>query len=88
MNEKAMLKKKIHEYDFALHELNLFLDSHPTNEKAFGLLREYRKMREALVNQYVEKFGNYVNTVDDAKAEGCFQWLKGPWPWENGFMEG
>lgn len=87
MNEKAMLKKKIHEYDFALHELNLFLDSHPTNERAFALLKEYRKMREALIKQYVEKFGNYVNTVDDARAEGCFEWLKGPWPWENGFME-
>lgn len=87
MNEKAMLKRKIYEYDFALHELNLYLDSHPTSEKAFALLKEYRKMREAIVKQYVEKYGNYVNTVDDAKAEGCFAWLKGPWPWENGFME-
>jgi len=27
-------------------------------------------------------------TADDVKPEGCWEWLKGPWPWENGFMEG
>ena len=34
MTDKQKMLKKIHEIDFALHELNLFLDSHPTNEKA------------------------------------------------------
>ena len=40
---KAQMKRKIFEYDFAIHELVLFLDSHPTNRKALELIKEYRK---------------------------------------------
>ena len=52
MNRKAMLMKKIHELDFALHELNLYLDTHPTSLKAMELLKEYRKKRKMAVEMY------------------------------------
>ena len=39
---KKELKQKIHELDFAIHELVLFLDSHPTSKKAQTLLKEFR----------------------------------------------
>lgn len=38
MNEKAMLKRKIFETDFALYELALFLDTHPESKKAMELI--------------------------------------------------
>ena len=38
MSEKAQLKRKICELDFAIHELVLFLDTHPVNMKAMELL--------------------------------------------------
>lgn len=81
------MKKKIYEYDFAIHELVLFLDSHPTNKKALELLREYRQRRERLVAEYESMFGAYVLRACDAPATECFEWLKGPWPWENKFWE-
>lgn len=85
---KQELKRKIHEYDFAIHELVLYLDSHPTSKKGISLLREYRAMRQKLVEEFENKFGKYVVTVNDVPLDsGCFEWLKGPWPWENGFME-
>lgn len=87
MNNKAMLRKKIHELDFALHELNLYLDTHPTSVKALELLKEYRKKRQMAVAMFEQQYGEYINTACDAPAEECWKWLKGPWPWENNFLE-
>ena len=88
MNKKSELKRKIYELDFAIHELVLFLDSHPTSAKAMKLLKEYRERREEAVNAYEECFGKYIVTACDVPASSCWEWLKGPWPWENNFMEG
>lgn len=85
---KSELKRKIFEIDFALHELNLFLDSHPTNKKAAELLNGYRVQRRELVEIYESQFGRLIITPDDVPTNGCWEWLKGPWPWENNFMEG
>jgi len=83
---KKELKRRIFELDFAIHELVLFLDTHPTSQKGLELLCEYRKIREELIRAYEEKFGEYIVHPDDVPANGCWKWLKGPWPWENDFM--
>ena len=83
MNNKCALAKKIHAIDFAIHELVLYVDTHPTCKKAMDLLREYRLKRKECVALYEEKFGPYIATPADVPAEGCWQWLKSPWPWEN-----
>ena len=87
MNRKSEMKKNIHELDFALHELNLFLDTHPTNVKAMELLREYRKKRQEAIALYEERYGKYISTVKDVPCGACWKWLEGLWPWENSFME-
>lgn len=84
---KSQLKLKIYELDFAIHELVLYLDSHPTCKKGLELLREYRNKRMELIALFEQNFGKYIVTAHDAPAEGCWEWLKGPWPWENNFME-
>jgi len=85
---KASLKKRIHEMDFAIHELVLYLDTHPTCKKAMMLLSEYRKKRKELITAYEERFGDYIVTTDDVPANGCWSWLSSNWPWDNDFMEG
>lgn len=85
---KAQMKRKIFEYDFAIHELVLFLDSHPTNRKALELIKEYRARRAKLIAEYEDKFGQYIMMACDSPANYCWEWLQGPWPWENNFMEG
>lgn len=82
---KWELKRKIHELDFAIHELILFLDTHPTNQKALELLDAYRKRRVSTVKMYEERFGVYIVEKDDVPADGCWKWLEGPWPWEIDF---
>lgn len=84
---KKELKRAIYEYDFAMHELVLFLDSHPTNQKAMSLLSAHRIKRAELVKEYESKYGAFIVTTHDVPAGECWKWLKGPWPWENNFME-
>ncbi len=82
MKPQYELKKKIHALDFAIHELVLFLDTHPTNHKAMTLLKEYRKKRYECIKEYEMQYGDYIVTPNDVTAEGCWQWLDGKWPWE------
>ena len=87
MNKKE-LKKTVFAYDFAIHELVLFLDSHPTNKKAMELLKEYKKRRMEAIEAYESKYGKYFVCVNDVPETDCWKWLEGPWPWENNFLEG
>ena len=85
-NEREQMMKQIHRIDFAIHELVLFLDTHPRNVKALQLLEEYRNLRCVKIAEYERRFGNYVAVVDDVKPTEPWGWVKGPWPWENKFM--
>lgn len=88
MNERAECKRKIYELDFAIHELVLFLDSHPRNRRAMELMREYRAAREKAIAAYEEKFGKYIVTPSDVPLTEKWEWLDSPWPWDTDFMEG
>lgn len=88
MSDKATLKRQIYELDFALHELVLFLDSHPTNRRAMELMREYREKRAKLVDAYEQRFGKYIVTANDVPMSERWEWLDSPWPWDTDFMEG
>lgn len=83
MRERENLKRKIHALDFAIHELVLFLDTHPTSKKAMELLKEYRIKRKECIALYEEKFGDYIVMPNDVPPTGCWKWLDSPWPWEN-----
>ena len=81
MNEKIM-KRNIHAYDFAIHEMVLFLDTHPRDQKALHMLREYRRRRQEEVAKYEARVGKYLVTPCDVPAENCWEWGDSPRPWE------
>ena len=83
MDERMTLKQRIHALDFALLELNLFLDTHPCNEQAQQMQLEYAKQRASLIATYEERYGRYVVTAKDAVGDHRV-WVMGPWPWEYG----
>ena len=84
MNEKAMLKKKIHEYDFALHELNLYLDLNPNDVTMLKLFNDYRERYIQLTKEYESKYGP-LTIKSDSLNQTPFMWEKSPWPWEDKF---
>lgn len=82
MNERAMLKRRIDALDFFIHETVLFLDTHPCDQKAMQMLRDYRRRRREAIADYEARFGSYIKTVDDVNPKDYWNWLDSPWPWE------
>ena len=80
MDEKQKLMQMIRKYDFALYELQLYLDTHLYSEKAHSLWNRYQEMRRKAVHTYVQKFGPI--TPDQTGEKEPWNWNKGPWPWE------
>lgn len=80
MNEQMMLMTKIKKYDFALRELNLYLDTHPDCRRALALFGKYRDLRDAAVAEYVKMYGPIV--PEQNLDEQHWSWIDEPWPWE------
>lgn len=81
MDNRLAMIKRIKSYDFALVEMNLYLDTHPDDHQALCLFKMYNEKREALVCEYERYFGPYIVTVNDVQGNS-FDWICDPWPWE------
>ncbi len=82
MNEKREMKKRIDALAFAIHEMVLFLDTHPENKQAMDMLRDFRRRRREAIANYESKFGCFVETTADVNPTDYWHWLDSPWPWE------
>ena len=66
--------------DFVLHELGLYLDTHPHDSEAFALFHNYVELEKAARESYVEQSGPL--TQSDAALDSSYTWTNGPWPWQ------
>lgn len=79
-NMRETLMKKIMEYKFAIIELALYLDTHPNDNKALCLHRDYSRKYKELTDKYQKVYGPL--TIDYPCNK--WRWLEMPWPWERG----
>lgn len=77
---KHRMMNKIREYDFAIVETVLFLNTHPNNMKALKYYTKLRSEREALVAEYEKNVGPL--TMYGNMNGNKWDWVSGPWPWE------
>ena len=78
--EKDLLE--IQMLDFAINDLNLYLDLHPNDNQAFILFKKYTE-------ECLEKKMEYSNIYGPLAIENVqdeYEWSKGAWPWEEGGM--
>ena len=71
---------KIKEYQFAITDIALYLDTHPEDEKALCLHRNYCKKAKELKDMYQKMYGPLTINYPCKK----WRWLEQPWPWERG----
>ena len=71
---------KIKAYKFAITDISLFLDTHPEDEKALCLHRNYCKKLKDLMDDYQKMYGPLTIEYPCKK----WRWLEEPWPWERG----
>ncbi|MCD7756087.1 MAG: spore coat protein CotJB [Firmicutes bacterium] len=65
---------------FAIQELALYLDTHPEDQEALTLYRNYQTMYHKGMMEYTQRYGPLTHTApSNAKS---YNWLDDPWPWE------
>ena len=79
---KAELLKKISELEFAITDLNLYLDTHPDCKEALEMLTKLAATLKSLKADYVKKYGTLM--VTDVENETPISWVspEHKWPWQ------
>lgn len=80
MDARRTLLSRIKQYDFSLKELNLYLDTHPTCQRALAMFAKYKKLREQAIAEFNAKFGPL--TPEQNTDLERWDWIADPWPWE------
>lgn len=80
MNERQLLLTKIQKYDFAIKELNLYLDTHPDCHRALTLFNNYTKLLNDAQEEFSRRFGPI--TPIQSNDTHHWSWIDEPWPWE------
>lgn len=78
-NEQLQLLKQIMEISFVLIETTLYLDTHPTDERALRIHNKYSQEYKELVDLYESKYGllTYIGM-----SGSPWSYINSPWPWE------
>lgn len=74
---------KIRELEFAIVDINLYLDNHPENQQAVD---DYNKFTQELMNlkkKYEADYGALTN-FGYCPSQYPWTWVTEPWPWEVG----
>ena len=82
MNDQAKMLTDIDSLEFALIDLNLYLDIYPDDKNTIALFNKYRNEQNELLNEYQNKYGPILLN-SDALNNMTWMWDNNPWPWEN-----
>lgn len=77
---KSELFNKIMALNFAVNDLVLYLDTHPTDSKAICMHNEYSQKVVALTEEYQKLYGPLTVNF----TSNTWDWIDEPWPWERG----
>lgn len=78
-NEQEKKMYEVMKYDFAIVDLNLYLDMHPEDMEAYRLFQNYVEEEKKARKEYNEQYGPILLT--NAKYRN-YEWLENPWPWD------
>ena len=80
-NDRERLLLDVQKYSFAMWDLNLYLNTHPTDRNVMMLFDQYRTSYRKAVNDYESKYGP-LHLENTNTNSGYWEWNKSPWPWE------
>ena len=75
------LLREIQENGFALVDLQLHLDTHPTDSASLAQYEARAGRERVLARAFEERYGPLHNYGESASAD-INAWINGPWPWE------
>ncbi|MGI6113458.1 MAG: spore coat protein CotJB [Mahellales bacterium] len=77
---RSQMLLDIQALEFAVIELNLYLDINPCDEKALRDYNAYACQLEAMKRTYAQRYGSLVGLMPSKLP--CYDWIDEPWPWE------
>ncbi len=77
MTKRETLLRKLSTVQFALWELHLYLNTHPTDMEALAMHERYEVQCAKLKSEYEDTYG----PLSPMTGEGAL-WLQPPWPWD------
>ncbi|MBR4079595.1 MAG: spore coat protein CotJB [Christensenellaceae bacterium] len=82
--DQKSLMLQIMQCEFVLIDINLFLDTHPSDERALADYNCYAEQLAALKKMYTESYGpihNFGNSLNYSETE--WLWSARPFPWQS-----
>ena len=79
-NEKEESLFNLNQIQFAMHELNLYLDVNPNDNNAMNKFLNYKDTYNRLLDDYEKKYGPLE--VCGVNGDIPFSWVNGKFPWE------
>lgn len=79
-NQKALLLE-VMELQFTAIDLNLFLDTHPEEQRALTLFDQINQELKMITAEYERLYGP-LTARGQSPGNSNWQWVEGPWPWE------
>lgn len=80
IEEQMALLKRIAQLRFVGVDLNLYLDTHPTDRNALDAYNYFSKELNECLSEYEMKFGPLIN-FGQQQSGYPWQWNMMPWPW-------
>lgn len=80
-NERERALLEVQKYGFAMWDLNLYLNTHPTDRNVMMLFEQYKTAYNKAQEDYVSKYGP-LSVAQANIASGYWSWNRSPWPWE------
>lgn len=96
MNDREQLLREIDKVGFALDDITLYLDTHPTDEKALEYFEQNLTKKKELMEQFASQYeplekmfvcpksNNKTGSHTKYGSAKHFTWADGPIPWEGG----
>ena len=78
-NRKQLLSF-IDKVSFAVNDITLYLDTHPTDRNAMEYFNHYNRIKHQMVKEFSMKY--YPLTMDMAESNKEWRWGAAPLPWE------
>ena len=79
MTDREALLKKISTYQFAVLDMQIYLDTHPGDAETLESIGVFKRKLAPLVEQYEKKYSPLTKNANEGNN---WSWIKAPWPWE------
>ena len=78
-NEREAKLLNVMQYEFAVNDLNLYLDIHPEDKNMLNILEKMIEELNEAKEEYINNYGSL--NVCDTNGEK-FDWIDSPWPFD------